>query len=1037
MHSIPRALSALGLALGTLLSLQPATAQTPVAARVAALKLPAPVTVASAPRITALNGTVQVVVRLTDAPLALAVGANAKQGQGVMTLAQRQAYMASLKSKQDALMAQVRALGGSELGRVGKAYNALVISAPASSLAQIGKLAGVSGILPVPDTQRSLDETVPYVGGKALQQMGFTGAGTRIAVLDSGVDYTHRNLGGAGTAAAYAAAATNPTIVTPGVFPTAKVIGGYDFVGETWPTGALAPDANPIDAGSGAGHGTHVADIAAGSSNDGQHKGMAPGAKIYAVKVCSSVSTSCSGLATLQGLDWAMDPNGDLDFSDSADVVNLSLGGNYGQREDSSAQAVSNLVRFGIVVVAAAGNAADRPYIVSSSSTAPEAISVAQTAVPSAGAIALVVNSPAAIAGSYGNTATLEWAPVTSGFSGQVAYGGSGAAAIACALASTPDFTGKVALIDRGSCNISTKVANAKARGAIGALIANNAPGEAPSFSSGGETDLVQALVIGQEVGARLKSALGGGSPVTVTVNRANVIPLAGSMASTSARGPSYSYGAIKPEIGAPGASVSAVFGTGTGTEAFGGTSGATPMVAGAAALLVQKFPQATPIEIKSRLMNAANTAVYTNPATLPGVLAPITRIGAGELRVDRSAALTTGLWDATNPYSVALSFGVVRATGLSKFTKKVAVRNYSSSSRTYTIQRSFRYANDEASGAVSLSMPASITVPANGTGAFVITMTLDATKLPAWNLGFAGDQGTGALLNEVEYDGYVSVGDAQETVTVPWHILPHKAANVTPSTTSVALSGGNSALLGVSNAGGATGGYTDVFALTGISPQISLVQPAAGSDAAVIDIKATGVRVIDIGEPALQFAVTTFGRRAHPAYPAEFDVYVDVNNDGVADALVYTRESGDFGTSGRTLVVVQKLNPNGSNNGAAVANFYIDADLDSANAILTVLPGDLGITDLSKKINFEVRAYDNYHSGNLTDVVPGQSFIPAKPKYTATFDAFTLPANGQGGVVVSKTPGVAANAHSQTGLLLLHANGKAGREADLIQVTP
>ena len=125
----------------------------------------------------------------------------------------------------------------------------------------------------------------------------------------------------------------------------------------------------------------------------------------------------------------------------------------------------------------------------------------------------------------------------------------------------------------------------------------------------------------------------------------------------------------------------------------------------------------------------------------------------------------------------MALSFGVVRATGLSKFTKKVAVRNYSSSSRTYTIQRSFRYANDEASGAVSLSMPASITVPANGTGAFVITMTLDASKLPAWNLGFAADQGTGALLNEVEYDGYVSVGDAQETVTVPWHILPHKAA--------------------------------------------------------------------------------------------------------------------------------------------------------------------------------------------------------------------------------------------------------------------
>lgn len=1035
MQTFPRALTALGLALGTLLGLAPAAAQVAAQGSAASLRLPAPVTTTATPRADALRGTVQVVVRLSDAPLALAVGANAKQGNALMSLAQRQAYMASLKSKQDALMSQVRGLGGTELARVSKSYNAVVVSVPATQLAKIARLSGVSGVLPVPDSKRSLEETVPYVGGKALQDLGVTGAGVKIAVLDSGVDYTHRNLGGAGTAAAYAAAATNPTVVTPGVFPTAKVIGGYDFVGENWPNSALAPDPNPIDAGTGAGHGTHVADIAAGASTDGQHKGMAPGAKVYAVKVCSSVSTSCSGIATLRGLDWAMDPNGDLDFSDSADVVNLSLGADYGQREDSSAQAVSNLVRFGIVVVAAAGNAADRPFIVSSSSTAPEAISVAQTAVPSAGAIALVVNSPASIAGTYGNTATLEWAPITSGFSGTVAYGGSGAAAIACVLASTPDFTGKVALIDRGSCNISTKVANAKAKGAIGALIANNAPGEAPSFSSGGETDLVQTLVIGQEVGARLKSALAQG--VTVTVDRSNLIPLAGSMASTSARGPSTSYGTIKPEIGAPGASVSAVYGTGTGTESFGGTSGATPMVAGASALLLQKFPNATPIEVKSRLMNGANTTVYTNPATQPGVLAPITRIGAGELRVDRSAALTTGLWDATNPYSVGLSFGVVRATGITKYSKKVAVRNYSSSARSYTIQRSFRYANDEASGAVTFSMPASITVPANGTAAFVLTLTLDASKLPAWNLGFAADQGTGALLNDVEFDGYLSVGDSAGSVTVPWHILPHKAANVTPATTSVALGGAASGLLGVSNVGGATGGYTDVFSLTGVSPQLSLTLPAAGSDAAVIDFKATGVRLVDVGEPALQFAVTTFGKRAHPAYPAEFDVYVDVNNDGVADAVVYTAESGGFGTSGRTLVYVQKLKADGSANGAAVANFYLDADLDSSNAVLTVLTADLGLTNLNSKITFDVLAFDNYHSGNLTDSVLGQTYIPAKPKYSAGLDAFTLPVNGQGALAITKTPGVASNAHSQSGLLLMHWDAKFGREADLIQVTP
>ena len=63
-------------------------------------------------------------------------------------------------------------------------------------------------------------------------------------------------------------------------------------------------------------------------------------------------------------------------------------------------------------------------------------------------------------------------------------------------------------------------------------------------------------------------------------------------------------------------------------------------MVAGAAALMVQAYPNRSPENIKAMLMNSAETAVYTNPALLPGELAPITRIGAGELRVDRAIAL-------------------------------------------------------------------------------------------------------------------------------------------------------------------------------------------------------------------------------------------------------------------------------------------------------------------------------------------------------------------------------------------------------------
>ncbi len=100
------------------------------------------------------------------------------------------------------------------------------------------------------------------------------------------------------------------------------------------------------------------------------------------------------------------------------------------------------------------------------------------------------------------------------------------------------------------------------------------------------------------------------------------------------------SFSSIKPEIGAPGASVSAQVATGDGETAFGGTSGATPMVAGAAALLIEAYPDRAPEQIKAMLMNSAETEIFTNPALSPGELAPITRIAAGELRVDRAFAV-------------------------------------------------------------------------------------------------------------------------------------------------------------------------------------------------------------------------------------------------------------------------------------------------------------------------------------------------------------------------------------------------------------
>ncbi len=97
------------------------------------------------------------------------------------------------------------------------------------------------------------------------------------------------------------------------------------------------------------------------------------------------MSTSCSGIALIQGMDFAVDPNGDGKTKDHVDIVNMSLGSTYGQPfDDDLSLAVDNATAFGVLTVASAGNSADKPYITGTPSAAPTALSVAQTQVPSA-----------------------------------------------------------------------------------------------------------------------------------------------------------------------------------------------------------------------------------------------------------------------------------------------------------------------------------------------------------------------------------------------------------------------------------------------------------------------------------------------------------------------------------------------------------------------------------------------------------------------------------------------------------------------------
>ena len=104
--------------------------------------------------------------------------------------------------------------------------------------------------------------------------------------------------------------------------------------------------------------------------------GVAPHAQLFALKVFG-----CAGSSDLVDLaiEWSVDPNGDGDFADRMDVINLSLGSPYGDAYDTTAAAADNAAAAGVIVVASAGNSRDNYFIVGAPATGDGAISVAAT----------------------------------------------------------------------------------------------------------------------------------------------------------------------------------------------------------------------------------------------------------------------------------------------------------------------------------------------------------------------------------------------------------------------------------------------------------------------------------------------------------------------------------------------------------------------------------------------------------------------------------------------------------------------------------
>lgn len=186
----------------------------------------------------------------------------------------------------------------------------------------------VKSVGPITRFQRLLDESIPLIEADvAHEDPGVTGFGKTVAILDTGVDYTHAELGGC-------------------LGGGCKVIAGYDFADN---------DADPMDCDQNTRHGSNVAAIAAGT------RGAAPEGNIAALKVFGGdACNEASNVDIAEAIDWA------VRFQEAYNIVsiNLSLGfAGEPYREtcdsvvpDGFTAAVQTAHEAGLLVVAAAGN---------------------------------------------------------------------------------------------------------------------------------------------------------------------------------------------------------------------------------------------------------------------------------------------------------------------------------------------------------------------------------------------------------------------------------------------------------------------------------------------------------------------------------------------------------------------------------------------------------------------------------------------------------------------------------------------------------
>ncbi|WP_346931206.1 S8 family serine peptidase, partial [Clostridium sp.] len=569
-----------------------------------------------------------------------------------------------------------------------------------TTLGQAKKIEGISGVKSVTIANEyerpepMMNNSGEIIKTKQTWANGYNGEGTVVAVIDSGIDSTHKDMVLTNKDKAelqedevQAISKKNKLI---GTYKTSKVPYGYNYMDE---------NQEILDLWEGSSHGMHVSGIvgANGDVDNGGIKGVAPEAQILAMKVFGNnpAAPTTFGDIVIKAIDDSV--------LLGADVINMSLGSTAAFVDDKDLEqaAVNRAVENGVVMAISAGNSNvfgdgyDNPYtanpdygVVGAPGLATDSLQVAsiENNIFNLYGLEFSINGRDFIA-PYQDLGP----DILSVLKGQELK------VVDCGSGDLPEHfpaevKGNVALIS-GVDNSESKIANAEKAGAIAVVVYIS---DTDRFINIGypEDGTIPALLIGNSYGSRIVKQLKT-SEVKVAANGNSVsLPnsTAGSMSDFSSWGTTPNL-EFKPEITAPGGSIWSTDNNDSYADKSG-TSMASPHVAGGSALVLQRIDKDFGLtgEVRARMakklmMSTAIAHLDNGKNQAAGVVA-----GANYTSPRRQGAGVMDLQAATTTPAIVTD----KATGECKVNLKeikgnsavftIEVQNFSDEELTYNV---------------------------------------------------------------------------------------------------------------------------------------------------------------------------------------------------------------------------------------------------------------------------------------------------------------------------------------------------------------